>query len=200
MAALPSRPTLHIGRTASCRDTVTLPGPSRRRGAATGGPTACPPWVLSCAIASPSALASRRATPPWLARGSTQPWYRIARRPERSRGRPKSMSRTGRTGRETATERPTSAARPRRRRHCPMYVAPLLQHAKGAGQSGPDRTYVAGARCSTDAEIWGRLRIFTQSAHACTESRTSLAACQACPVYCRQMAPGGGVGRGEGSR
>jgi hypothetical protein len=109
-----------------------------------------PPCEGSWGIASPSS-ASSHATPPWRARGSAQPWYRIARRPERSRGRP--MQRRAQAKRKAKAGRLAKTSRHPCQGMCPVYGAPPARPETGAGLTGPVRTNVLGARYSTGAVI-----------------------------------------------
>ena len=110
-----------------------------------------PPCHHPSAIASPSSSTSSRATPPWSARGSAQPWYRIARRPERSRGRLQAPA--ARAQRGPGTRPLTSTSDRPTRAWCPVYGALPAHIALAAGPTQPDRTNDLGARCSTDAGI-----------------------------------------------
>jgi hypothetical protein len=82
----------------------------------------------------------------------------------------------------------STSDRPTRVR-CPVYGAlPPRFAVRARGPAEPDRTNVLGARCSTRCGDLGRLRVDGRSAQTCSESRTTFATCQACPVYCRQYA------------
>jgi hypothetical protein len=183
---VPPRPTLHIGRAVPRHISIGRPGPPAGR-ADDVGPAPDPRCELPWMISSPSSSASRRATPPWHARGSPRTWYRIARRPDRSRGRLLLESAPRNRRKAEAIPLTRLSLRPHVAPYH-VYAAPLLRFDNVVEQTGPVHTYLAGARCSTGAEIWIRLRIVGYSAHACSESRTTLPACQARAVYCRQFA------------
>ena len=124
-----------------------LPHPVVRQAAA----SRAPPCETSLGIASPSS-ASSHATPPWRARGPAQPWYRIARGPQRSRGRP--MQQRAGTERKAKAQRLARTSRGSYQESCPVYVAPIARpEESGGGRKGPGRTNVLGARYSTAAVI-----------------------------------------------